>query len=223
MATNNITKRGVCINHGNCSKATKKEVIEINIGEDFVCPECNSVLVEVKSKPFPVAWAIGVGCIVILLLIGIYAAFNRTEKETLVEKPEKERPERSPQEGAGAGTDVDSIAPVPQTPPEKKAGEAGPDVKKDAAPQGGLTGQGSVDLGYGKYTGNLKNGKAYGSGTLVYTRAHLISKHDSKKRMAEPGDYVIGVFKNNEVVNVQWYGKDKVQKGTVMAGEVGIP
>ena len=37
------------MNIGNCSKANAKEIIEVGIGEDFICPECGGQLVEVKK------------------------------------------------------------------------------------------------------------------------------------------------------------------------------
>ena len=54
MATNNLTARkGKCINFGNCSIADTKEIIEVNLGDDFVCsnPDCRGMLVEEKKQP----------------------------------------------------------------------------------------------------------------------------------------------------------------------------
>lgn len=83
---------------------------------------------------------------------------------------------------------------------------------------GGAVGQGTLDLGYASYTGSLKNGKANGLGTLTFKQSRRISQRDSKARVAEPGDYVVGTFENNEVVTVKWYGADKKLKGTILAG-----
>ena len=38
----NTKRAGKCINFGNCTKADNKEIIELEITEDFLCPECNS-------------------------------------------------------------------------------------------------------------------------------------------------------------------------------------
>lgn len=66
-----------------------------------------------------------------------------------------------------------------------------PADKKPATPTSG-----SVDLGYGVYTGPLKNGKPHGLGTLVYKRTTIINQHDSKYREAHAGESVQGQFVN---------------------------
>ena len=45
-----IVRKGKCINFGNCAKADNHEIIELSFTEDFVCPECNSDLQEIKTK-----------------------------------------------------------------------------------------------------------------------------------------------------------------------------
>lgn len=56
-----------------------------------------------------------------------------------------------------------------------------------------------LNLPYGKYTGKTKNGKPHGQGRLVYTKEHVINKHDVKKRTAKPGESVQGQFVNGEI------------------------
>ena len=73
MATNNLAvRKGRCINIGNCKKADTREVLEINLGDEFFCTECGGTLVEVKEKPFP-KWIIYL--IIAILVIGIGTAF----------------------------------------------------------------------------------------------------------------------------------------------------
>ena len=60
-------------------------------------------------------------------------------------------------------------------------------------------GGGSVNLSYGTYTGESKNGKPHGIGKLVYSKAMVINSHDPKKRMAQPGESVQGQFVNGEI------------------------
>ncbi len=46
-----MIKKGKCTNFGNnCSKADSKEIIELDITEDFKCPECGQELMELKGK-----------------------------------------------------------------------------------------------------------------------------------------------------------------------------
>lgn len=59
-------RRGTCPNFNNgCSAADSKKVIEVDITDDFVCPECGSDLVEIVKKPFP-KWIFGVVAVVVI-------------------------------------------------------------------------------------------------------------------------------------------------------------
>ena len=69
-------------------------------------------------------------------------------------------------------------------------------------------GQGSVNLGYGKYVGNLKNGKPDGSGKLTFTRAYQLNAEYT----AQPGEYITGIFENGKPSFVTYYKSD----GTVV-------
>ena len=58
-------------------------------------------------------------------------------------------------------------------------------------------GFGSVNLGYGRYKGDLKNGKPHGHGTITYTRMHQIVS--SKDFVAYPGDKFEGEFRDGRI------------------------
>lgn len=73
-------------------------------------------------------------------------------------------------------------------------------------------------LGYGSFSGPLKNGKPNGMGTLRYTTSHLIDSRDPKGRVAQPGDYVTGEWKDGKLVQGRWYGSDNTVKGSLMIG-----
>ena len=78
-------------------------------------------------------------------------------------------------------------------------GEAKDTVKIKVKEKGGPGDPYTVNLGYGKYTGALKNGKPEGQGRIVYTQSHRIAKYDDKGRVAQPGESVSGVFHNGEI------------------------
>ncbi|GAE82796.1 hypothetical protein [Bacteroides reticulotermitis] len=60
MAQNNaMVRKGKCLNIGNCNKANSKEIVDVNIGEDFVCPDCGGDLVEVKAVKSSLGLIIG--------------------------------------------------------------------------------------------------------------------------------------------------------------------
>lgn len=67
--------------------------------------------------------------------------------------------------------------------------------KKETTTGGGGT-SGKLNLSYGTYTGQIKNGYPNGQGRLVYNRSRQINKYDSKGRTANPGDVVQGTFVN---------------------------
>ena len=79
---------------------------------------------------------------------------------------------------------------------------------------------GTLNLSYGKYTGEIKNGKPNGQGRLVYTKEHLINKNDLKERMAQPGEYVQGIFVNGEITIGQYFD----EKGNLNSAlNFGVP
>ena len=76
------------MNIGNCNKANTKEVIEVGLGEDFVCPECGGQLVEVPGRgpvwPY-VAGVVGAA----VVAAGIYFLPGMMSGEPVAEGPEK--------------------------------------------------------------------------------------------------------------------------------------
>ena len=67
----------------------------------------------------------------------------------------------------------------------------------------------TIELGYGTYTGRVKNGKPHDpNGTIVYKKAQQIESRDVKKRVANPGDRVIGNFENGHLINGKWIKSD---------------
>lgn len=77
---------------------------------------------------------------------------------------------------------------------------------------------GHGNLGYGTFTGPMKNGQPNGSGTLRYTSSHLIDSRDPKGRVALPGDYVIGEWKNGKLIQGRWYNSVNNSKGAIIIG-----
>lgn len=205
------------MNIGNCNKANTKEVIEVGLGEDFICPECKGQLVEVPGRgpvwPY-VAGVVGAA----VVAAGIYFLPGMMSGEPVAEGPEK----------IDDGTTVEVVDGVN---PEEGTETAGAeettvdynDVPAPKAPVASVQdGQGTIDFGYAKYEGSISGGKANGLGTLTYTQSRRISKRDTKDRVAAPGDYIEGSFKDNEPVTVKWYGADKKLKGAVMIGSNGL-
>lgn len=78
---------------------------------------------------------------------------------------------------------------------------------------------GTKNLGYGTYKGNLVAGQPHGvNGRLIFKTSHLIDSRDSKGRVAEPGDYVIGEFYEGHLVQGIWYDANNQVKGSIIIG-----
>ncbi|MDR1200021.1 MAG: Ig-like domain-containing protein [Tannerellaceae bacterium] len=78
-----------------------------------------------------------------------------------------------------------------------------------APPPGGSEGGvyvGTINYPYGKYTGDIKDGKPHGNGTIEYTTSHKIVS--DKDYVASPGDKITGSFREGRINLVTWYQKD---------------
>lgn len=103
------------------------------------------------------------------------------ETATYVLALKKPEPKVVPQEGGNSGG----------TGPKATQGEPG---KTRPGGDGKSPTYGTVNLGYGVYTGDLKNGKPHGHGTIKYKRSHKIVS--SQEYVASPGDEFEGNFRN---------------------------
>ena len=79
-----------------------------------------------------------------------------------------------------------------------------------------------LQFDFGVYEGDIVNGKAHGTGELVYTKAHRISRNDEKERIAQPGEKISGIFANNEPTTVKWYNKEGSLKESIIIGSSGL-
>ena len=192
---NNMIKNGRCLNIGNCNKANTKEIIEVNIGEDFVCPECNGDLVEQKIKKTP--WLIiGGGATALIIAIGAFFFFTQKAKQTIVNE---------------IITIVDEI-PIEEIVDTVIENDITENEKPEELVNTNTTTTESIvtkDLQYAVWTGKVKNGKLHDvQGTLKFKVKHIIESRDEKKRMANPGDKVIGTFENGHLTQGKWYKSD---------------
>lgn len=195
---------GICLNDS-CSKCKTKEVQEIPARKDFVCAECGKPLRECPPPPPPVNLKKIIGGVVVALLIGGGAAFALLGggEEKTASKPEV--------------VVLDSVAPQkPEVPAEETKEEEKPatpavkDTPKKVAPKPahmpGERYKGTLDLGYGKYAGDIVDGKPDGAGVLTYTKQQKVVS--TKDVVAEPGERIEGVFENGKASFVTLYRKD---------------
>lgn len=75
----------------------------------------------------------------------------------------------------------------------------------------------------GTFSGKLKNGYPDGTGTLTFQSQRLIDAHDTKNRMAQPGDYLIGEWDNGHLIQARWYDAANNLKETIVLGKCMNP
>ena len=210
-----MNRKGNCLNFGNCPKADRKEIIELGITEDFVCPECNSDLNEIlaqKSGGGKTKLVI-VAVIAVLGLVGGGTFFALSGGEEASPAATIEQPTSATEQPASATTEQPAnTATVPEVKPESV-----PEKVKTPAPEQQQKSS-SVNFEFGSYKGETKNGKAHGMGTLYYSKHQLISTRDRQERYAESGDYLVGEFYNGEVVQGKLFDKSNSQKEAIIVG-----
>jgi hypothetical protein len=269
-------RRGKCINFGNCAKADRQEIIELDFTEDFLCPECEKDLMEQAStsgrtgtKRLLIA---GLVATVLLLAGGAYFLLQggklAVKKLTLSESQlnltvgdthtltytaqptdasTKDLVWSSSKASVATVTDgvvtaiadgkvqislstpdgkvssrcsIDVNAEETINPPSETGGED--DITAILNAEGQTTdngnGTGVIRTSFGKYEGDLKDGKANGNGVFQVFKACRISARDQSTRRAESGDYLIGQFENNQILQVKWLDRDKNQKDVIIVG-----
>lgn len=210
---------GVCLNDG-CSKCKSKEVQQIPARKELVCAECGKPLRECRR---PLTWwekngkkVIGGSAAVVVLGVGgLMASGVLSSDEAKKEQKEYKRPikvdEAKPAEGGKEkkeGTTAVTEAKTDTTP--VAIPESQPEVKPVNQPKTGgntvLNGMGTINLSYGKYVGDIRNGKPDGAGVLTYTKAQKVVS--TKDIVAQPGERIEGVFDNGKPTLVTLYKKD---------------
>lgn len=209
---------GLCLNES-CSKCKSKEVQQLSARKEFVCAECGKAL---RECPPPKTWMqkhgkklyAGIGALVVAAGIGAGVTMSGGDKA----EPEKPKaPETAVTDTTRKDTaKVDTTrkaTPEPVKKPEKtketpETDKGGTTTSKPKAPKHtpGERYQGTLNLGYGTYSGEIVDGKPDGAGTLRYTSSQKVVS--SKDVMAESGDRIEGVFENGKPSFVTLYKKD---------------
>ena len=111
-------------------------------------------------------------------------------KVTVKEPEVAEEPEPKPEEPAVVEEPAEEKPAEAEKPAQKEDSKASP---KPAKPQNGYVS--NYNLGYGTYTGDIKNGKPHGHGTIIYRSSHAITSGI----MASPGDKYEGDFRDGRI------------------------
>lgn len=217
---------GVCTNRdmdGNgtaCPKCASKEKIKILASHDFVCPECGERLQKVQApKTFMDKYKnllIGAGVLVVAGGIGAGIALSGGNESKPVNTPADSdttvvnTPKPAPVPAAAPASDMPTPAPT-TAPSENATTESKPQTKATSATktptkqntterESARNGYGTVNLGYGTYRGDLKNGKPHGHGIITYSTSHRIVS--SKDYVAGPGDTYEGEFRDGRPASI---------------------
>ena len=102
---------------------------------------------------------------------------------------------------------------------------ANPDAKDDCEVEvksSGAVGGGGRVKG-ATFSGAVRNGRPHGQGTLTFTSARLIDRHDERGRRAEAGDYIIGEWENGHLIQGKWFDSSNNVKGSIIIGRANNP
>jgi len=215
--------KGICRNYDNCDKAAEKEIQEVE-KTNFVCEECGKPLYPIEEKKGPKRdFRLPILIAVVLLVIGGIACGIilgiKARNKRLAEIAESQRIQAI--QDSIAQVQADSIAAV-RLAEEQAAAQAAEQARLDsiteaeAKAKAAKKSTGSID--YGRWSGSWKAGKPNGTGTMRYTKEHLIDSRDPQKRVAKPGDYIIGEFANGKLVQGRWYDSSNNIKGSIIIG-----
>lgn len=233
-----MIKKGICRNIDGCSLAENKEVQEVD-SENFVCKECGRPLSEFSNKKAGLnpqqkkrIKLIVILIVALLVIAGIVIAIvvisrNAAEKEALEQEQAREQARLDSIAKAEADSlkaielaaeqaRLDSIAEMERALLEQARLDSIENAKNQQKKQNQAVSQGSID--YGKWSGSWKSGKPNGTGTMRYTKEHLIDSRDPQKRVAQKGDYIIGEFYEGKLIQGVWYDASNTVKGSIIIG-----
>lgn len=226
-STNERLKYGICLND-ECSMCKSKEIQSVPMRKDLLCSECGKELRECpppKKKNSKKSLYISVVAILIVgVIIGGFVV-SPSEKDELTTLPLSDSvvmdntPEleiiSEPKPDTVVVTDTvvlrDTIV-ENNTITTSETISTKTIVNTTSTQTNEESGNRTIRLSYGTYTGATKNGFPHGQGRLVYSNNRQINRNDIKGRKANPGDYVIGEFFNGFVV----YGKHYDSEGNLL-------
>lgn len=195
-------KTGICMNL-DCDNY-KKEV-EVEPGGEFECPLCHQPLRESKGRSGgntpgsnKKKTMMIVGGLVVAIAVGVGITMSMGNKSTTPPTP-------TPEFEVTTGPEKVDSPTVAVTPPVVDTLKKEPEKPEPKTPKP-LTGKGTVNLKYGVYTGDLKDGKPHGNGTITYKMSCKIVP--SKDFVANPGDTFEGEFRDGKISGLGYWKHD---------------
>lgn len=187
-------KTGICMNL-DCDNYKKE--IEVEPGGEFKCPLCHQLLREGRvssggdSRKKKVMMI--VGGLVVAAAVGVGITLSMGDESvaplSVFEQPNVD--------SVKVDTPTVTVAPEEVNEPKEEAKPTTPQLQN---------GKGTVDLGYGTYTGDLKNGKPHGYGIITYKTSQKIVS--SKEFVANPSDTFEGEFRDGKISGLGYWEHD---------------
>lgn len=157
-----------------------------------------------SSKPsFPTKYLyiiIGVVCLVAIILVGVKFMSSNSDADSASERLKPDSTVVIEDGQTSPTTTEEQVEIKDENTSTQSTKESEPEIKskpeqetKQATSSASEKTSGTVNLGYGTWTGGLKNGKPNGNGTIHFTRSHSIGSSS-----AESGDYADCYFLNGE-------------------------
>ena len=196
-------KIGICKNI-DCDNYNKR--VEIEFGGEFECPLCHQPLKEGKAisdeekekKKKKVLMIVGGLIVVAAIAISVILSMGKEPKgDDSVNFPVEESVVKD-------SADVEEV--LVEEPASESVSEPEATKEPEATTPQVLDGKGTIDLGYGTYHGDLKNGKPHGYGTITYKEKHQIVS--SKDFIANPGDTFEGEFRDGRISGLGYWKHD---------------
>lgn len=206
--------KGLCRNE-ECELCDQIQEVEKS---NFVCEKCGKPLIPFGGDGKGGGWMkqhgkqLAIGIIALAVIGGgVWGGMALTsggDETAAPEVPEQTLPVDTVKSDSVAVKDTVAVEPTqpeaqPQTAPQMEKSRQASRQARSVTEQP-KNGKGTVDLGYGTYTGDLKNGQPHGYGTITYRQRHRIVS--SKDFYANPGDRFEGDFRDGRISGIgYWY------------------
>lgn len=216
--SNERFRYGMCLNE-ECPCCKEKKLQQISMRKDFVCEECGKELREARPPKRKPKWPIfvGIGAVAVVIIVLCVVLIPGGDRSEVVESTPVENTDSLAAEAAEAARLAEEAAAAAEQAAAEQARLDSIKAAEEAAKSVKKVSKGSLD--YGKWSGAWKNGQPNGTGTMTYTKEHLIDSRDPKKRVAQPGDYIIGEFSNGRLVQGKWFDASNNVKGSIIIGK----
>ena len=220
-----------------CECCASKEKQKVLASHEFVCRVCGEPLQKVQAPKSFLAKYKGliIGAVAVVVVGGVGAGIVLSggggEKNAIpstdsvaAAKPDTAQAVKTTKDTTAKATETAPAAPLRKVPAAASASSAAPapsvtapapkasrKVSSTSSSSASQIGFGRVNLGYGKYVGELKNGKPHGHGTITYTSSHQIVS--SKDFVANQGDTYEGEFRDGRPASIGIWVHDGERTG----------